>query len=75
MSKLVAGPNIFICDSCVMLCTEIIDELRTDDAQVTEAIPETETQMTAEDLRRELKQYRSSTRFFVRKAPVVSRKM
>lgn len=24
--KLVAGPGVFICDECVKLCTEIIDE-------------------------------------------------
>ena len=26
VKKLIAGPNVFICDECVKLCLEIIDD-------------------------------------------------
>jgi len=40
--KLIAGPGVFICDSCVSLCEEIIEEARE------EILREVETEILAE---------------------------
>lgn len=41
VKKLIAGPNVYICDECIELCNEIIaEEMEKDDAsQITEGVP------------------------------------
>jgi ATP-dependent Clp protease ATP-binding subunit ClpX len=41
VKKLIAGPNVYICDECISLCNEIIaEEMQKDDAlQVVEGVP------------------------------------
>ncbi len=37
VKKIIAGPSVFICDECVSLCTDIIDEEVFDDVELEEA--------------------------------------
>ena len=38
--KLIAGPSVYICDECVDLCNDIIEEeVKSDDAEVLEELP------------------------------------
>lgn len=41
VKKLIAGPNVYICDECISLCNEIIaEEMQKDDAaQISEGVP------------------------------------
>ena len=36
VKKIIAGPGVFICDECVSLCTDIIDEEVFDDVELEE---------------------------------------
>ena len=35
VKKLIAGPSVYVCDECVMLCHDIIHEVGRDDQEVT----------------------------------------
>ena len=38
--KLIAGPSVYICDECVDLCNDIIEEeVKTDDEEVLDELP------------------------------------
>ena len=38
--KLIAGPSVYICDECVDLCNDIIEEeVKSDDVEVLEELP------------------------------------
>lgn len=37
--KLIAGPSVYVCDECILLCTEILKEEKTDSKSASEPIP------------------------------------
>lgn len=39
VKKLIAGPNVFICDECVDLCSNIITNMIVDESKISEKIP------------------------------------
>lgn len=41
--KLIAGPSVHVCDECVLLCTEILNESTNDTKNATEAAPKLPT--------------------------------
>jgi len=38
VEKLIAGPDVFICDECIELCNEIVEEQEGDDENVAEDV-------------------------------------
>ena len=67
--KMIAGPSAFICDECVELCDEIIDEARLDNGQKSVEIGEDELELKTETLRFALRKYAEMTKFRIRRAP------
>ena len=58
--KLIAGPNVFICDECILLCVEIISEEMAADAGDEVAVAARGLRDQLEDLRRLLLEGRVS---------------
>ena len=50
VSKLIAGPGVFICDECVGLCVEILAEAERGKPTDTAAVPNWEDRLSDDDL-------------------------
>jgi ATP-dependent Clp protease ATP-binding subunit ClpX len=58
VNRLIAGPTAFVCDSCIQLCNEILQEEETAQAEVTEgASSEEEYLPTPEEINEKLNQF------------------
>ena len=57
VKKLIAGPDVYICDECVELCNEILDEEFLDNKEKTEKAEVQETDITKVPKPHEIKKY------------------
>ena len=66
VAKLIAGPGVYVCDECVGLCNNILDEEIQEKPKAIELSAEG-VELEARSLRLALHKHSGETRFFVRK--------
>jgi ATP-dependent protease Clp ATPase subunit len=69
VERLICGPSGCICDDCVELCGEIIEEERTAHPDEFVEIGESGAEIEARQLRKALRLYADATRFRIRRLP------